>query len=101
MEPQRTPARTIRLSTVLMQSAAASATTPCSTALDHDVVHCWFGEVVRNGPSPVLHAVAHGLDATGELADLEEEIVKSLQRYFNLGGWPEMLLRSTETQERD
>lgn len=56
--------------------------------LDHDLAHCWFGQMACGGPSPVLKSVADGVSIEGDKSDREEEIVKLMQAYFNRFGWP-------------
>jgi len=53
----------------------------------HDLAHVVFGEML-GGESPVLRHVASATAVPQDQLDREEEIVKLLQTYWNLYGWP-------------
>jgi hypothetical protein len=55
---------------------------------EHEVVHCLLAERFRNGPSPILWALAHGSELTGPAAAFEEISVQAFQRYLRANEQP-------------
>ncbi len=58
----------------------------------HDLLHCFVGEIVHGGPSPTLWAVAHGLPQNTPEISHDESVVADLQRLFMMRGDHEMKL---------